>query len=371
MSSLPDAEKTSVAVVGGGAVGATTALEVARRGADVTLFEASDVAGGSTGRAAGICYDAFAGTLDAELAAEAMETFRKRDALTPCPYVWLAREGDDRNAEAMAEHVPRMQANGRDVEFIDPAALEDEWPSLRTDDIARAAIAHDAGYAEPARYTRETAQFAVAAGARLRTRTRVSVDSDLSVAGRAYDAVVVAAGAHTASLLEAAGIPVPVKAYRVQAFRSVETPLTNRVPMLYDATGGYYLRPDGGRLLVGDGTVPEERDPDEWDRSADAWFREACADYLETAVGDTVPEQRSWAGLCTATPDGDPIVGERAPGIYVAAGFQGHGFMRAPAVGKRLAKQVLGGDGIDAFAPDRFDGDEEFDIVEGMTLEDG
>jgi glycine/D-amino acid oxidase-like deaminating enzyme len=357
-----------VAVVGAGVVGATTALELARRGADVTLFEAGDVAAGASGRGGGICYDAFAGRVDADLAARSLATFRERDALTPRPYVWLARAGDERNAQAMAEHVPRMRERGRDVDFLDPAALAERWPALRTGDVARAAIARDAGHVDTATYTRETAQLVIAAGTDLRTGTRVAVEDGPSVDGDRYDAVVVAAGAHTASLLDGAGLPVPVKAYRVQAFLSEPTPLADRVPMLYDATGGYYLRPGEGRLFLGDGTVPEAHDPDDWERSADGWFRERCADYLRTAVGESVAAARAWAGLCTATPDGDPLVGERAPGIYVAAGFQGHGFMRAPAVGEALAEEVLGGDGVAAFDPTRFEGDESFEIVEGMTL---
>ena len=368
--SLPEPLSPSVAVVGAGVVGSTTALELARSGADVTLFDAGDAAAGASGRAAGICYDAFAGRLDADIAARAMEIFRARDALTPCPYVWLAREGDDRNADAMAEHVPRMQERGRDVAFLEPAELAERWPALRTDDVQRAAVARDAGYADTAAYTRETAQLAVAAGADLRTDARVEVGPEPTVDGEAFDAVVVAAGAHTAPLVEAAGFPIPVKAYRVQAFQSEATPLADRVPMLYDATGSFYLRPDDGRLFVGDGTVPEAHDPDDWDRSPDGWFTEACAEYLETAVGESVPERRAWAGLCTATPDGDPLVGERGPGLYVATGFQGHGFMRAPAVGERLAAAVLGGERIDAFDPNRFDGGEEFEVVEGMTLDE-
>ncbi|WP_336134623.1 NAD(P)/FAD-dependent oxidoreductase [Natronomonas amylolytica] len=370
MTPAPPAESTRVAVVGCGVVGATTAAELARRDADVTVFEAGDIASGASGRAAGVCYDAFAGKLDAEIAEAALAAFRERDALTDCPYVWLAREGDDRNAEAMADHVPRMQERGRDVEFIDPDDLDSRWPRLRTDDVERAAIAHDAGYVDTGDYTRETAQFAIAAGADIREETPARIDADGRVNGEDYDAVVVAAGVHTPRLVAAAGLPIPVKAYRVQAFLSVETPLSAAVPMCYDATGGYYLRPRDGRLFVGDGTVPEAKDPTDWDRTADQWFVEECADYLQQAVGQSVPEFRSWAGLCTATPDGDPLVGERAPGIYVATGFQGHGFMRGPAIGERLAEAVLGGEAPDAFDPRRFAPDEDFDIVEGMSLEE-
>jgi glycine/D-amino acid oxidase-like deaminating enzyme len=63
-------------------------------------------------------------------------------------------------------------------------------------------------------------------------------------------------------------------------------------------------------------------------------------------------------------------VGAVAPDVYVATGWQGHGFMLAPAVAERLAAQVLGEEGIRGFEPSRFDGDETFEIVEGMALDD-
>ena len=356
-----------VAVVGGGAVGTLTALSLARRDADVTLFEADEIAGGASGGAAGICYDAFADPVDAEIAAEAISILRDRNAIADLPYVWFAREGDERSAEAIREAVSRMQDNDRAVAIVDPSELGARWPGLRTDDLAVAAVARNAGVVDTAAFTRETAQFAVSAGAEIRTGTRVRLDGDGRVDGDAYDAVVVAAGAHTGRLLDGADLPLAVEAYRVQAYLSEPTPLSDRLPALYDATEGYYARPSDRQVLVGDGTVPEPQDPTDWKRSADGWFRGNRATYLETAVGGPLGERRSWAGLCTATPDGDPLVGERAPGIYVATGFQGHGFTRAPAVAERLAEQVLGGDGVDAYDPTRFDGDESFEIVEGMS----
>jgi len=64
------------------------------------------------------------------------------------------------------------------------------------------------------------------------------------------------------------------------------------------------------------------------------------------------------------------VVGELQDGVYVATGFQGQGFMRSPAIGKRLAGEIRGGDGIPAFDPLRFDGEESFEIREGMAVED-
>ena len=53
---------------------------------------------------------------------------------------------------------------------------------------------------------------------------------------------------------------------------------------------------------------------------------------------------RSWAGLEAFTPDALPIIGgvPGLAGVFVAAGFSGHGFALSPAVGDILARLALG-----------------------------
>ncbi|TMT85505.1 FAD-binding oxidoreductase [Haloterrigena sp. H1] len=368
-----------VAVVGAGAIGATAAYDLAREGVDVTLYDRDSVASGATGRAAGICYDAFADGLDAELAGEAIERFRTLGGddtfpFVECPYVWLAREGDADRADAIRDQVQRMQDNGVVALEMDADALAERFPALRTDDIAVAGIAGAAGYVDPAAYTACLAAAATGAGATLETDTPVDVRTDparvIHPDGTVHevDAVVVAAGARTKALLADAGVPLAVKPYRVQALVA-DGDLAE--PMCYDATGDFYLRPHTAGVLAGDGTENREADPDSYDRDADPDF---ATDLRERVVhrvpglGDGDVEQ-AWAGLCTATPDRDPLVGAVRDGVYVATGFQGHGFMRAPAIGQRLAAEICGSSGIDAFDPTRFDGDEAFDVVDGMSLE--
>ena len=344
-------------------------------------------------------YDAYAEDVDAALAARAMERFRAFDrslpgfSFSPCPYVIAVREGDP-DADAVPAMVDRMRSHGRDVSLVDPAALADRF-AIATDDLAVAAVAENAGWCDPASYVAATGRRARREGVAVETETTVSLLGDDGAAlrigpesgsgtdTRAFDAVVVAAGAHTADVLGDAGIAVPVVPYRVQA-------LTARIPydgpMLYDATAGVYLRPHPTGLLAGDGTEPVAADPDGYDRGGDDRFVDAVTETLRERVGaasETDPNpERTWAGLCTATPDGDPLVGPvgGSNDLFVAAGWQGHGFMRAPAVGELVAEGALASlDGIEAdapespwvgaFDPDRFDGDERFEITEGMSVE--
>ena len=48
---------------------------------------------------------------------------------------------------------------------------------------------------------------------------------------------------------------------------------------------------------------------------------------------------RQWAGCYDVTPDHSPILGETPgiAGLLQMSGFVGHGFMMAPAVGRRMA----------------------------------
>lgn len=371
--------RMDIAVVGGGAVGATLAYDLADE-ADVTLYEADELAAGASGRAAGLCYDAFSDRRDADLAVRALERFRDLSggggfAFEDRPYVWLVRDTgearDERRADEVREQAERMCEHGLDVTTLSGADLGDRFPGVVAGDVAVAAVAESAGYADPESYTKTIGLLARAREADIRegTPATLTAEGDVETADgvESYDRVVVAAGAHTREVVSAVA-PIPVKPYRVQAL--VTESADADPPMLFDATNGFYLRPHGEGLLVGNGTEPVEQDPDDWEREADTAFREDCIRYQEYALGWSWPEARSWAGLCTATPDGDPLVGALADGVYVATGWQGHGFMRAPAIAERLVAEVLGGEeAVPGFSPGRFDGDETFEIVEGMDVE--
>ncbi|WP_331235803.1 NAD(P)/FAD-dependent oxidoreductase [Natronorarus salvus] len=369
-----------VCVIGGGAVGVTTAYDLAVEGCAVRLAERGGIgsgSAGSTGRAAGVVYDAFSDRIDAEIARRSVEHYREVSGsggfeFHEVPYVWLAREGDGKRERLIREQVPRMREHGLNVELLVPDELADRFPSLRTEDVAIAGVAADAGCTDPGTYPRAMADLARGAGVEVRTdvEARLSTDPlgvDLGSGVETFDRVVVTAGAWTKRLLADAGVPIAMKPYRVQALRTTDRPAD--VPMVYDATAGVYLRPWDDRLLVGDGTELVESDPDEWEREGDPIFVDSALDCAAHRLDVHLDVAEAWAGLCTATPDQNPLCGELRDGLFVATGWQGHGFMRAPGIAERLANEVLGGEGVEGFDPRRFSGDETFEIREGMAVE--
>lgn len=362
-----------VAVVGAGAVGLTAAYDLARADSspDVAVFERESVGAGSSGRAAGVLYDAFANDPDAALGERALDRFRAFSgrggfAFHDHPYVQFATE--ETGAAAIRARVHALRDAGRDVSLVDRGDLEREFPRVDWRDVEGAMVARNAGYTDPATYPALLADLARDAGAEIREHEPATLSLDpLTVNGEGFDAVCVAAGAHTKQVLADAGVAIPLKPYRVQALVAQGPP----IPMFHDATENYYARPHPQGLLAGDGTEHREFDPDDWNEDGDGWFEARTLAALRERLSGEVSLHRSWAGLCTATPDGHPLLGELCEDIYVAAGWQGHGFMRAPATGETLADAVLDRDGVDisAFAPTRFDGDEAFPVREGMDID--
>lgn len=372
-----------VAIVGGGAVGLVVAGDLAAAGVDVVLYERDGLGSGATGRAAGVCYDAFADPTDAAVATRALERYREWGLLSPRPYVWGARE--ERDARAVREQAAEMRDLGLAVEAIEPETLGERYPAVGTSDLTACAVATEAGTLDPDAVVEYLAGRARAAGATIRTGTPVSLAGPTTVetadsgtgnspaAGgeTAFDAVVVAAGPATKPLVAALDIPLALETYRAQAL--VTEPVATDLPSFYDASQEFYWRPRGDGVLVGDGA--HAVDPQKCDPAADPEFVASALARLRGATALDPGVARSWAGPCTATPDRDPLVGTVAPNLWVAVGWHGHGFMGAPAIGEAVAAGICGdeegwqAEALSAFDPERFDGDEQFAVVEGMTLD--
>jgi glycine/D-amino acid oxidase-like deaminating enzyme len=265
--------------------------------------------------------------------------------------------------------------------------MRDIYPALSLEGITVGTYAPADGYADPHTFTTTLLDAAEARGVDYRPGTTVT---DVDTAGSPTvetdegavdtDVVVVAAGPWSGAVAALADVDLPVKPYRAQAL--VTTPVDFDVGTVYDADAGVYFRSEtGGGLLAGDGTEEVEFDPDDYAETADFDFLADTSEVVEDRLPvEEVSVTNAWAGLCTATPDGRPLVGRppAAPGgesgpddVVVAAGLQGHGFMRAPAVGRAVADAVCAGEtDYPEWDPARFDthpGD--FEIEEMLKLD--
>jgi len=174
--------------------------------------------------------------------------------------------------------------------------------------------------------------------------------------------VVLAAGAWTGGVGRLAGIDVPVTPLRRLKFITAPFPFDRipaATPFVIDPHQGISLRREGAGLLLGIG----RRDERSSFRTDVDW---TLAEPLVERVVRRAPVlaeaslMRGWAGLYEMTPDQTGIVSAvtGVEGLYVIAGFSGHGFMHGPIAGQLMAELIADGRAhtvdIASLALDRF-----------------
>ncbi|GAB7094680.1 FAD-binding oxidoreductase [Halolamina litorea] len=377
-----------VAVVGGGAVGVTAAHDLAAAGVDVRLYERDSELGddrtspreqveGSSHRAAGLLAPRPTDAVGAEIATRSLDRFEwladrdHRFSVEPTPQVTLVGADAEDKQAALREQVAEAREQGVDVGCHEPAEIADRFPEVDFSGVGLAAVTERAAYVTPGpgAYVAAMADQAREAGVDCWTGVEASLSHEGDgprVDNERFDAVIVAAGGWSKRVLAPTGIQLPIKPYRVQALVS-EADYAG--PMVHDAEAGVYFRPHPSGLLAGDGTVPEEIDPDGWEPTGDDWFVEGALDAVRSRTGHDADADAAWAGIATATPDREPLLGAVESDLYVATGWQGHGFLRAPGTGEAIADLVLGErDPIERYDPGRFTGVPEFAVEEGMSI---
>ncbi|MDX6399937.1 MAG: hypothetical protein QOF27_543, partial [Gaiellaceae bacterium] len=150
------------------------------------------------------------------------------------------------------------------------------------------------------------------------------------------DAVVIAAGVDTPRLLP----ELPIRAEARYLFFS--EPIAERLlePLVISAELRFAAKQlADGRLLASDlgAHGRPETDSENWR----ATVRAAREALLPRLVYVALPHLAG--GVYDVTPDHQAILGRVRDRVWVAAGFSGHGFMHAPAVGRILAEGMLEG----------------------------
>jgi sarcosine oxidase, subunit beta len=273
--------------------------------------------------------------------------------------------------EALRHNVALGRSVGAETELIGPGELKEIDPALDTDCVALAAYEPRSGYADPTATAVGLLHAARSLGAHFEKRRvtalRVRRDRVVGVETESgpLDArlVVLAAGAWSVPLAAGVGLELPVEPVRVQVALferpySLPTHLT-----IIDSVLGFYARPAAEQAtLVGTRDHSSRLDdPDEWDPEPDPGFPEVAAGLLSKRIPALreAPSRSGRAGVLDMTPDGRPVLGPEGPeGLYLAVGWSGTGFKKAPAVGAELACWICEGgprrEELKAYALGRF-----------------
>jgi sarcosine oxidase subunit beta len=345
-------ERADVVIVGGGAIGASTAFHLTQRGiTDIVLLERDTLGSGSTGKSAGGFRLQYADELNLRIALRSvpeLESFEDMIAefVDYAPPIDLQQHGylfmldNERDLATFRAAVDLQHEFDIPTVWLTAADVAERFPQVRTDDILGATFNPRDGKVTPEAVAQGYAAAAAVCGARVQqsttvtgiaTRDGVIVAVDTTKGRIATDTVICTAGAWSPEIGRFVGLDIPVRPEARHCFFCPSSGgFPTETPNIIDFSTGFYFHREGPGLLVGG------REP-------------SVADLAPVAVGrvpviEDLPVQSSWWGYYEMSPDHNAIVGEAhdVSRFLYATGFSGHGFQQSPAIGEQLAQRVAG-----------------------------
>jgi sarcosine oxidase, subunit beta len=386
-----------VLILGAGIAGCALAYHLTRAHVGpVVVYDPRTPGAGATGRAAGIVTEQLWNRWDVDVTRQSKEQYARLSAkwdpsaYTVNGFVRWARDPAAKNV--LYSTVSRLRAWGVEVRELDGEEITKIVPWGRFEPDHRAIWSPGDAVVTPSTMGEMYAEGARQAGVEFVLGTpmeslRSSLAGwELGVRGRTIRAwkAVVAAGAWSKKILRDVGHPAPLSPYRTQAAVLRPRAGPEVFPSVHDIDTDVYARPEArGRVLAGDGTRLVEVDPETYQTGHDDEFVTHLAETFDRRLPGWADAElvRAWAGVCTSTPDRRPLVGPvpGAQGLFVIAGFNGFGVMRAGGVALRLAEYIAAGGNRDReterlapVLPERFrDPPADFAPRPGFTLDPG
>jgi sarcosine oxidase subunit beta len=313
-----------VIVVGAGVVGLSVAFHLQERGASVVVVERSGVGAGASGMQPGGVRQQWGTRVNCLLARESVafwHVVRQRldmrvdPGFRACGYLFLAHS--EETLARLSANVELQNGLGVPSRILTAAEAEDAVPGLEVSSVAGAAWCGEDGYFDRPQAIVEA--FGALADVHLR---EVASFEELEA-----DTIVVAAGVDTPRLLPE--LPIVPESRHVFFSEPVRERLLE--PLIVSAERRFAAKQlADGRLLAAD-LGGQDR----------AHVRVMIEELLPRL--SFVPLPLLVEGTYDVTPDHQAILGHVRDNVWVAAGFSGHGFMLAPAVGRILAEAIVDG----------------------------
>jgi sarcosine oxidase subunit beta len=357
--------KADVVVIGGGAIGWSTAWHLLQRKPSLDVLVVDPDSSRCTSlRGAGGCRAQFASEVNIALSLlsiEKLKRFRSEvgEEIGFRQNGYLLFTADAARAEAMRELARFQRSCGVLVEEWSVAELASRVPMLFVDDLLYAQIGLQDGY-----FDGPSVQIGYRKAARRMGARELSGSALEFAAGRvstsegevSCGAVVVATG-HWSGMFDFPVVPEKHQLY----FCSVA--VDPSLPFVIDADTTYHFRPDGDRILTcfNDPELSTgEHDADEFPEFEDSVLERLLPIAEHRTPGFLSRDNCKFgrAGFYGVTEDRHPLIGLRE-GVVVCLGFCGHGVMHSPAAGQLAAELVLDGRAssvdVSALDPGRFE----------------
>ncbi len=365
-----------VVIIGGGIIGCATAYYLAKRGVDVIVLEGSDhIGNGGSSRNGGGVRQSGRDPRELPLVMYGIKNFwptLSEELEADCEYHQdgnLRLGKSEKHRQILEGLTERAQKAGLDVTMIDGDEVRRINPYL-SGEVTCASWCPTDGHANPLTTTLGYYKTARKLGVRFITgenvtelRKRKGRLVEVITENNRYGAgsVVLAAGLGSRELAATVGIDIPMQPAMLEAL------VTEAQPPMFDQMLGtaeadfYGHQTKHGSFVFGgssglEGFTRDNGTPICYSKTAPCICRGIMKYFPHLADAKIV---RTWAGWMDKCADGVPVLGavEEVPGLILAAGFTGHGFGIAPAVGDQLAELIVTGNttvDISALHYDRF-----------------
>ncbi len=353
-----------VVIIGGGSTGTSVAFQLARRRyGKVVLVERETVGAGPTAKTIGIVRLHYSYEPLVRLASRSRDLFGQFEELTGavadftrCGFLLLAAEGEMPGLRANVDLQHRLGIHSAVVTPTDIVGLDSR---MNVDGVAGGAWEPESGFADGYATASGFAAAARRAGAEVwetAAAQRIIVEGSIvrgvqTARGEiSTPTVLVSCGPWTPQLMGPLGVNVPIQSSRQQVVQlGLPASFGPLGLIIEDMALGFYVRPETGDTVLA-GVLEEEAEQivaaDEYNRGVDFDFveRTGRAWAYRYPSASEAKFRQGYASLYDITPDWQPVLGavEGIRGLYLAAGFSGHGFKLSPALGEVLASLIAG-----------------------------
>ena len=360
--SAPDS--ADIVIVGAGVSGLSTARALVELGQrDVLVLDRATVGSGGTGKSSGIVRCHYGIRSLAAMAWHALPV------LEDAPEILGAESGyrktgylvgvGPQNIGSLRANVALHKSIGIDVELIGPEAAQEMWPTADLRDFAEFAYEPRGGYGDGHQTALAFAMAARRGGARVRQNSGVvalETQGERVTGVRLHDGervaagqIVLAAGPWSVGLAAAVGVDLPIRSQRAQILLVDPGQPIDHLPVFSDLAALQYVRMEGASsILVGDSdhSAPEWSDPDRYrERAGDEELTQMIPKFARRFPGLSGARlSSSYAGCYDVTPDYNPMISPSPlEGLWLCAGFSGHGYKISPSVGELMADLITVG----------------------------